>query len=51
MPWARWLLPVPGRAEEEPFVVLGDEAAGGELEGVEGLADVLASGIVQYRCA
>ena len=32
MAWARWLLPVPGAAEEEPILVLGDEATGGELE-------------------
>jgi hypothetical protein len=32
MAWARWLLPVPGRAEEEDVFVLGDEVAGCEVE-------------------
>ena len=52
---------MPGRAEEEPVLVLGDEAAGGELEdeaaielpieveieGVEGLADVTEAGLLE----
>ncbi len=58
--WAKWLLPGAGRPEEEAVVVLGDEAAGGELEdeaavhllveveveGVEGLAAVAEAGLL-----
>jgi hypothetical protein len=54
-------LPRAGRAEEEPVVVLGDEAAGGEfedeaavellveveIEGVERLADVAEAGLLE----
>jgi len=30
--WARWLLPVPGEAEEQGVFMFGDEVGGGEIE-------------------
>ena len=46
MAWARWLLPVPGRAEQERVLALGDEARGGELEDKRAV-DLLVEGEIE----